>query len=72
MVVRFDKDSVEILRVKEKASISKSWRFFFECGCISHARAKKVVQIFILHRLYDVLKVCLRDAFQKKIAQNEI
>ena len=30
------------------------------------------MQIFILHQLYDVLKVCLRDAFQKKIAQNEI
>ena len=28
LVVRFDKDSAEILRVKEKASISKSSRFF--------------------------------------------
>ena len=27
-VVRFDKDLAEIFEVKEKASISKSWRFF--------------------------------------------
>ena len=28
MVARFDQELAEILRVKEKASISKSWRFF--------------------------------------------